>query len=102
MASEDKDLIDMVNETIAELKETATKGNQKVPGLGAAVLVGVAAAETGLAAEIGACLVAATGVTVAAPVIALGLGYIAYKAYNKPGRYAVRKLADEFEKKARE
>jgi hypothetical protein len=76
-----------------DLIENAADGNAKIVASGVgnvakgalAVGVGYAALEVG-----GAVAAAAVGTVGAVPLLALGFGYLAYKAFKEPARLALR------------
>jgi hypothetical protein len=76
-----------------EMLDAATEKDSKVIATGVGVLVGYAELAGGLG------VAAAVGATAAAPVIAIGIGLLAYKLAQKPSerflRASIRKILAE-------
>ena len=78
--------------------DNVKNGNSNAFGAGIGAVAGyvaLAGGEASIATYVGSTLLAATGVAIAAPVIALGIGYLAYKAYGGFARKAIREIDDQ-------
>ena len=95
MANYEDELENQVEEFKQANSENIKNGNSNAFGAGIGAIAGYAAlagGEASIATYVGSTVLAATGVAIAAPVIALGIGYLVYKAYGGFARKAIREI----------
>ena len=98
------EIFDSINDRVNEFKENFVKnGNAEKVGVGLGGFVGVASmtGEASIAAEVGGLIVAATGgavgIGLAAPVAAIGIGYLTYRVAGGFARKAIREIDYQIE-----